>query len=204
MAEFVLQIHDIDEAGKDYAFRISPQWLDASLAADGLRSDPGHGEGALAVHAQKNGAEYLVHGTLSAHLLADCVRCLGEAKVPVQVVVASLYSRSDGHDTRDARDTRKRGGAHDSPEEIELGDDDDDDLQRESFSGHQLVLDDLVREHLLLECPMQTLCSPDCAGIPVPAHVLPPEDVFGPSEGGVDPRLAPLLRLRDKVPPKKS
>jgi hypothetical protein len=52
---------------------------------------------------------------------------------------------------------------------------------------------------------MQPLCSEDCTGIAVPKHVQPPEDVFGggATDTKVDPRLAPLLRLRDKVPPKR-
>jgi uncharacterized metal-binding protein YceD (DUF177 family) len=52
----------------------------------------------------------------------------------------------------------------------------------------------------VLEMPMQPLCSPDCTGIAVPKHVRPPEAAFGSDK--VDPRLAPLQRLRDKVPPK--
>jgi uncharacterized protein len=188
MPDFAIQVHDIDEAGKDYAFPVTAGWIEAQLGETGLRPDRTAPEGSVAVHAQKNGVEYLVHGQLKASLLTDCVRCLGDAKVPVDVLLAALYTR---------------GAAPEAPAEIEVDDEDDDDLQHEHFSGHEIALDDLVREYLVLECPMQPLCSPTCTGIPVPQHVKPPEEVFGPSEGGVDPRLAPLLRLRDKVPPKK-
>jgi uncharacterized metal-binding protein YceD (DUF177 family) len=57
-----------------------------------------------------------------------------------------------------------------------------------------------VREHLVLEMPMQPLCSEECQGIALPKHVRPPEDAFA-KPGDVDPRLAPLQRLRDNVPP---
>lgn len=188
MPDFPLQVHDIDETGKDYAFTVSRAWIDSHLKDAGLRSDPEQGDGSLEVHAQKNDGEYLVHGTLSAHLLTDCVRCLADAKVPVEVRLAALYTQ---------------GVAPGAEAELEVDEEDDDDLQQEYFSGHEIALDDLVREYMVLECPMQPLCSPECTGIPIPERVKPPEEVFGPSEGGVDPRLAPLLRLRDKVPPNK-
>jgi uncharacterized protein len=189
MAELSLQVNDLDEAGRDYSFSLSTSWLDEHLGDAGMRHDPDAGEGQLELHAQQNGpAEYLVNGQLDAGLLTDCVRCLGPAKVPVHTAIAVLF---------------KRGAAsHARKVEVEL---DDDELQEEPFSGHEIVLDDLVREHLVLECPMQPLCSPDCEGIPVPEHVRPPEEVFGTGttgKGQVDPRLAPLMRLRDKVPPK--
>jgi uncharacterized protein len=188
MAELVLHVHDINEDGKDYSFTLSEAWLTASLAEAGLRPDPKHVTGALEVHAQKNDAEYLVNGRIDADLVTDCARCLEEAKVPAHVSFAYLFSRNADAARLDA----------DAAE----GDEDEAALQREPFKGHEIVLDDLVREHIVLECPMQPLCSPDCKGIPVPAHVRPPEDVFGPSDGSIDPRLAPLMRLRDKVPPK--
>ncbi|HEX7477857.1 MAG TPA: DUF177 domain-containing protein [Polyangiales bacterium] len=188
MAALAIQIHDIDETGKDYTFPLSSAWLQSELADAGLRPDPAAPAAVAEVHAQKNGDDYLVNGRVDAGLLAECGRCLGDAKVPVHVGFASLFCR---HSDRQ------------KPTEQEL---EDEDFQREEYSGHQLVLDGLVREQLVLECPMQPLCRPDCTGIPVPEHVRPPVEVFGTSEKGadrVDPRLAPLQRLRDKVPPNK-
>ena len=56
-------------------------------------------------------------------------------------------------------------------------------------------MDNIVREFLILEVPMQPLCSEDCAGIDIPAHVKAPEDF-----GAVDPRLAPLMKLKGALP----
>jgi uncharacterized protein len=187
MAELVLHVQNIDEAGRDYAFELTHAWLDATLRDAALRADPAYGPGQLQVHAQQNGGahvgnEYLVNGTLQAHLLTECGRCLADAKVAVDTVLATLFSRVSGKAL---------------PVVQELS---EDDLQREEFVGQEIVLDHLVREHLVLEVPMQPLCSPDCQGIPVPERVRPPPDVFA-SAGNVDPRLAPLQRLRDKVPP---
>jgi len=192
MAEFALQIHDIDESGKSYVFELTPTWVETTLAEAHLQADPSAPAGSLRIHAQKNGEEYLVEGHLQAALVTECGRCLGVAKLPVDTRFASLFSRASGQPARGA-----------AVEELEADDADDEDLSREEFSGHAIVLDELIREYLVLEVPMQPLCSPDCQGIAVPKHVRPPEDVFGSSDAKVDPRLAPLLRLRDKIPPNK-
>lgn len=210
MAELVLHLPDIDEAGKDYAFELAPAWLEDLLRDAGLRPDPAFGAGALTVHAQQNGTEYLVTGQLRAHLLTECGRCLGDAQVPVDVAIAALYAR--GHATSPgakaqpkAAEPERRHPPHEARGHAqrvhELSDEDDldDELQRELFAGNEIVLDGLVREHMVLEVPMQPLCSEECQGIAVPKHLRPPPDVFR-EQGAVDPRLAPLQRLRDNVP----
>lgn len=205
MSEFALQVVDIDENGKDYCFELKKPWMEESLRDASLHPDPESPPGTLEVHAQKNGTEYLVTGHVRASLTTECGRCLGVAKLPVDTRFVTLFSRvagpghaGAGHGTgrKDSVDPRTH-----AKDEAEL-DEDDDQLVREEFSGHAIVLDDLIREYLVLEAPMQPLCSAACTGIAVPKHLRPPEDVFGPSDSKVDPRLAPLLRLRDKVPPK--
>jgi len=201
MSQFVLHVPEIDEAGKDYSFTLAPAWIEASLKDAVLRADPSFGPGTLQVHAQENATgEYLVTGSMRAHLLTECGRCLGDAKVPVDVQFATLFARGAG----------KHGAKHvpakhlpSKSERFEVADDDEDEdaLQREEFSGNDIILDELVREYIVLEVPMQPLCSESCAGIPVPAHLRAPEESFG-GPGAVDPRLAPLQRLRDNVPPK--
>jgi uncharacterized protein len=193
MAEFVLHVPDIDEVGKDYTFELPRAWVDAQLADASLHADPKAASGSAQVHAQQNGVEFLVTGSLRAQLVTECVRCLGEAVVPVDVELAALYTRGV--------DPAHVGRSKRKPEPLEL-DDEDDDLQRETFTGNDIVLDELVREHLVLEVPMQPLCSEDCQGIAVPEHLRPPADTFGAAgAGAIDPRLAPLQRLRDNVPP---
>lgn len=205
MAEFVLHLPDIDDAGKDFAFELSPTWLDSYLQDATLRHDPEHGPGELEVHAQENSSgEYLVTGSVHAHVITECSRCLGEAKVPVDTTFATLFVRTAGrpHAQGAGRVRQERYERHEGDAE------DEDDLAREEFSGNEIHLDELVREHIVLEVPMQPLCSEACQGIDIPAHVRPPADAFingegsgGKGTGAVDPRLAPLQRLRDNVPP---
>lgn len=187
MSEFVLQVKDIDEVGKDYDFVLHPAWLNASFEEADLHADPSAQAGALAVHVQRNGKdEILVTGKVRASLLGRCVRCLADAPIAVEAPVIALLVPAGSPGAGEA--------SH-----VELA---PEDLDRGTYTGEQLVLDGLVLEHLLLECPMQPLCRDDCKGLEVPAHLRPPAD-FGAHEQGVDPRLAPLLKLKDKVPPNK-
>ncbi|HET8936097.1 MAG TPA: DUF177 domain-containing protein [Polyangiales bacterium] len=199
MAEFVLHVQDLDEAGKDYAFELSHAWLDAHLADATLRHDPAFGPGKLQVHAQENGGEYLVTGTLNVHVLTECGRCLGEAKLAVDTVIGTLFARAPGKPSGAPHAGQARR-AQAERYERHADEDEEDEVPREEFSGNDIVLDDLVREHIVLEVPMQPLCSEACTGIAIPTHLQPPADVF-PGSAAVDPRLAPLQRLRDNVPP---
>lgn len=186
MAEFVLNVHDIDEDGKDYSFPLTSAWLDVALAGCELRADTAAGTdvGAVAVRAQKSGADIVVNGTVHAVLVAQCNRCLADAPVSVDAAVVALL-------------TARGPGLRPEADEIELT---PEDLDREFFTGDRIVLDDLVREQLILEAPMQPLCREDCPGIPVPEHLRPPPELASPDASGrpIDPRLAPLLALKQK------
>lgn len=180
MAEFVLQVQDIDEQGKDYTFALEPAWLDSALAESTLHRNPAAAPGRLEIHAQRNQNEIFVRGMADVDLLVECARCLSDSPLHVHTEITALLSQGDDADL---------------PQEIEL---DAEDLDRARFSGHEVVLDELVREHLLLEAPMQPLCKPDCPGIEVPKHLRARPEDFG-GEGAVDPRLAPLQQLKAKL-----
>ncbi len=184
MPEFVLNVQDIDEAGKKYDFPVRAAWLASVLRDTDVQGDAEAPEGRFTFTAHKQGADIVVHGHLVAALVAECSRCLEPARIAVDTDVTSLLT---------ARGAALRA----EPDEVELT---PEELDREFFSGDRIVLDDTVREHLLLEVPIKPLCSEDCTGIPVPAAVAGPADLraVGPSgvdPRGIDPRLAPLLKL---------
>jgi len=184
MSELVLPLKDLDERGKDYTFPLTAEWLDAALADSSLRRDAAAGEGRVEVHAQKSGHDVLVRGRADANVITECARCLGDVSLPIHAEIAVLLSPGEDDD--------HEGSIELEPEELDRG----------RFVGNEVVLDELVREHLLLEIPMRPLCKPDCAGIAVPEHLRPrPEDFGGP--GHVDPRLQPLQQLRAKLSSKK-
>jgi len=182
MAQFVLKAKDIDVSGRDYALAVPAAWVASALLDSGVSADPAGSTGSLRIRAERSGADLLVRGTLRARVVAECVRCLEGVPVDVDCGVSLLFTA--------------RGDAHrPEPDEVELT---PEEIDREFYTGDELVLDAIVREHLIVEVPMQPLCSPECPGIEIPAHVRPPAD-FEASSVDVDPRLAPLKALAGKV-----
>lgn len=189
MAEFEIKVQELDAGGKQYVLPLRAEWLDRALAgrAEGdlpLRGDRGAGEGEVSVYAEKSGDDVLVRGRVRGRLLTECSRCLGDAPVPVDAELVALY-------------TARGGGVRRPPDEDELS---PEEIDKEFYSGETVVLDELVRENVLLEVPMQPLCRADCAGLEVPESVRGPKDLATadtPEHQGkkVDPRLAPLLSL---------
>jgi uncharacterized protein len=178
MSTFVLQIPDLDEVGRDWSFAIRTDWLASALADTELKA--GTKDGRFSVHAQRTGTDVLVQGHVEAEVDATCARCLAEVAIDVDLALTALYSPE-----------------HMRPQDSEEIDVRLDEVNREYYGGSEVVLDPMVRELLLLEVPMKPLCSESCAGIAVPEHLRPPEEVFG---GLVpDSRFAPLLKLKEAL-----
>ena len=152
MAEFVLKVQDIDERGKDYDFPLTGAWLDSALgrhtACAAIRR---MATGASSSTRSATAARSWCAATSTADLLVECSRCLADTPLHVDTPVTALLEPGAVPTSR--------------PEELEL---DEEDLDRAQFVGHEVVLDELVREHLLLECPMQPLCAPGLPGHPDP------------------------------------
>lgn len=184
MAEFAIQVQDLKDSGKDYTFRLEHSWLTSALQDTPLTPDPAQALGEVRVHAQQNGREVLVDGSVQVGLKVECCRCLEPFPLQVDTRLTALFSPDELLDT------------HDGPLELTA-----EDLDRAVFDGHEVILDDLVREQLVLECPMQPVCSPDCQGIQIPEHVRPKASDF--ARPALDPRLEPLMRLKDKLSKKE-
>lgn len=140
----VIAVRDLESGARDYVFPLPEPWLASALDSCDLEPAPGQA-GRLEVHAAATGSDFLLQGSVHAEVIASCVRCLEPARVPVDARFEVLMVRKSGLD----------------PSRFE-----DEDGDWETFEGEQLVLDGLCREQILLEVPMNPLCSPDCAGIP--------------------------------------
>lgn len=96
------------------------------------------------------------------------------------------HGRAGGnHGTR----AQPRGGWEDDPELGPM------DAAQDSFEGEQIVLDQFLREFILLELPMFPVRQ-DLPSLPVEARASAPEPPL-------DPRLAPLAELKDRLAQKQ-
>ena len=179
--EFTIKTSDLDAGGKDFTMAVRPAWVRGVLE-DSEAKATGK-EGVLAVRASKSGTDVVVHGTLDATLRVPCARCLDPFDAEVHSDLSVIYV--PGNKVKDA-------GA-DGEVEYTLEDAEADTLP---FDGETVVLDDLVRDELLLGLPMIPLCSEACPGMS-PAPEI--DGAASSKEKPVDPRLAPLMAFRDKT-----
>lgn len=182
--EFTIKTLDLDAGGRDYRFGVRAVWIRGEL--EGHEATSTSRDGTLAVRASKSGHDVVVHGALDASLTVPCARCLEPFELEVHSDLSVLYV--PGAKVKDAED----------PSEVEytLEDAEADTLP---FDGETVVLDDLVRDELVLGVPMIPLCSEGCPGMS-PAPGIGAE-AASEKKKDIDPRLAPLLgiRLRDKT-----
>lgn len=143
--EFSIPVHDLDEAGKHFAFEVRRGWMRGALEDTGV--SPAGADGSLDVRLSKSGTDVVVRGTLSAEVEAPCARCLEPARIAVHEELSVLMAPA----------SKLRSG-----EKEELAGEDADMLP---YDGETVVLDDLVRGELLLAVPMTPLCSESCPGI---------------------------------------
>ena len=97
--------------------------------------------------ARNFGEEVRVHGKVETLLESECDRCLGPASFPVEASFDLFY-----------RPVNPDVGA----EEVAI---DEGEAEMGFYELPGLVLEDILREQLLLQLPMQRVCSESCKGI---------------------------------------
>jgi len=196
MAALVIPIHDLDSFGKDFVFALDESWLKKAFDEVSVRGDASR-PGSVTVHAQRNGREILVHGRAQAWLVTECGRCLQDLSLEVACDLAALYTPAEPGSRRTSED-----------EDLEI---DPDEPDREFYTGEQVEIDDLVRDYLMLEVPMQPRCDLgwDCPKLDVPEHMRSSSGISSGASGTkfgedtIDPRLVPLMKLAKGEPDKE-
>jgi uncharacterized protein len=176
--EFSFPATELDAGGKHFQLPIRAGWLRGVL--EGTDIGAGDHDGELDLRLSKSGTDVVVRGTISASLLVPCSRCLAPTVVTIREVVSALAVPGAPGRASGARDGGDEEGGVEEADVI-------------PFDGENLILDDLVRDELLLGIPMIPLCSEACPGIRhEPAGERP-----GADGAEIDPRLRPLLRLKN-------
>jgi uncharacterized protein len=184
---------------------VPPGWLDAALADAKLAVGVGDWEarssprgGHLQARLSRSGQDIVVRGHVAVEIVLACVRCLGPTRIPIDGELSLLLrpvSRAVlNHHSGATRGGRAGGDDRGSDEEHQFTAEEAD---LDGYDGETVVLDEFVREAILLELPQFPLCSDGCVGIPpAPADWPAVRDL---PAADVDPRLAPLGALRTKL-----
>lgn len=135
------------------------------------------------------GDNFLLQGKVHATIDTTCGRCLGPAHLPVDADVTLLLVPEAAATGRPVKGRKSK----ESEGEFEF---DRDEADVATYDGDTVVLDELVREAIVLELPISPLCSETCTGM-----ASDPAIAAKLEQARIDPRLAKLAALRDKLPP---
>ena len=219
--ELVIPVADLEQGPKHAEFVLSEAWLRRALEdTDATITGPGKVE----VTLTKNGPSVLVRGSVTVDLTLPCVVTLDPVPVPVRTELVLMLTQKGGgstqHDGHIARrrarperpatpgsaekaapdrparqkNTAKAEGRWDETPVL-----DDETAGQDTFDGHEIVLDDFVREFVILELPM----FPRRSDLPIgPTAANPPLPADSQQPGGdkpLDPRLSPLAELKSRL-----
>jgi uncharacterized protein len=126
-------------------------------------------------------ADIRLQGRYAGEFQVPCARCVE----PVQIPLASDFDLL----------FRPVGADADSPErsitapETEIG----------YYQGDSLLLEDVLREQVLLSLPVRTLCKPDCKGLCPRCGKNRNLEACSCEEGPSDPRWEALAGLRSRI-----
>jgi len=96
---------------------------------------------------EESEAQIRVQGSYTVEMTAQCDRCLGRARFPLNAAFDLYY--------RPAREIAQE-------EEVEI---DEGEAEIGFYEGDGLELEDVLREQVVLALPMQRVCSEACKGI---------------------------------------
>ncbi len=176
MSSFLIRIDDIPKGG--YEFRVDgpqPAWQ-SLLQELGERPAPGEGRGWLKVRRHPN--RVAVEGGFDVVLAAVCSRCQEDIQVKLE---------------KEFRANLLQGPQEELAGETELS---EEQLDDSILEGDEIDFLALLREQILLEIPFKPLCREDCRGICLDCRAHLNHEVCRCVGKAVDPRLAPLSRLR--------
>ncbi len=191
-AEFSVPITDLDRGDVSRTWRITPEWLSGAL--EGSEAEPKGPEGQLRLNLVKQGREIIVTGRARAAVVMPCARTLDPVDIDLKADIYLLLQPKASPEPPGRKERQAAARAKKRKEEAPLS---EEEAAEDTYSGENVVLDDFVREHLLLELPLfplrSDLRSTDSSGIG------PPSQPVEQDEKAADPRLAPLAAIAEKL-----
>jgi len=171
---FAVKVEDLARGPQRIDADLPLDWLAQELALCEYPAAPTKAHLDLTLEAVDGGV--LARGVATARVRTECGACLAEIHLDLNAEMGLyLMPRGEGEGDDDIVD------ADLTPE----------DLEREWFSGDVIVVDDMVRDAIMLELPMNPRCEDECASAAGFMVTLQDE-----REKGIDPRLAPLARIK--------
>jgi uncharacterized protein len=171
---------DIHLEGVEVAVELSATWMRAVLADTEVspRVDPA---GRLTGRLSRSGNDIVVRTRVKAAVSLPCARCLEPTSADVDTELSLLLQPAS-----QGKPSNRGGEARDYEFSSTEADTD-------VYDGEVVVLDNFVREAILLEVPTFPLCRESCPGM-----ASPPD---AEEERAPDPRFAALNAFRNQEGP---
>ena len=180
--EFI--VSELEREPLDFALELAPGAIDFGEQAEqrGPLATSGRAE---VIHEHRGPKEIVpdirLRGDFAARLQVPCARCVE----PVEVPLASDFDLIFRPIGADAGPPERSITAP----ETEIG----------YYQNDSLLLEDVLREQVLLSLPVRTLCKPDCKGLCPRCGVNRNNQTCTCEEGPADPRWEALAGLRSRI-----
>jgi uncharacterized protein len=199
----IVLLADLEKGPRQKTWVLDQKWLNDALRDTEASS---RGEGSVEATVSKNGTRVVVRGRITAPLSMPCALTLDPVEVDVDAELMLVLSPARGAIAAPKRKRARKkseqspgaltakgpkadGGRTTKEREISA-----EEAAEDVYSGPEIVLDDFVREYIILELPMVPMRS-DLRAQDKPAIPAPPEDAIADPGKQIDPRLAPLAEL---------
>lgn len=146
MTELSYRLKDLDNGRVDIHMPLSRELL--SDAVGDMDADLDGCAATLKAQLGKHNVTVQCDGTMKGQLTLPCHRCLGPAKVPLDVPVHTIFVPQPK-----------------VPVEDTSGDPEADDLDFAHHDGEIVDLAPIMREYIILALPLRILCKDDCLGL---------------------------------------
>ena len=169
MTELSYRIRDLENHRVDISLALSRELL--ADAVDDMDADLDSCAIGLTGHLSKHNVTVQYDGSLQGRLTLPCSRCLGPARLPIEIPVHTVFVPEPKIPLED-RTTEPEA----------------DDLDFAHHDGEIVDLAPIVREYIILAVPLIILCKDGCLGLcpqcgidrNVAACSCPPPPVIGP------------------------
>ena len=180
--EFI--VSDLEKEPVEFDVQLAPGSINFGEEAeqDGPLAASGRAE---VIHEHRGPREIVadirLKGRFAGNFAAPCARCLEPVKTPLSADYDLIF-RPLGVDAGSPERAI-------SAQETEIG----------YYQGDSLLLEDVLREQVLLSLPARTLCKPDCKGLCPRCGKNRNLEACTCEEGPSDPRWEALSGLRSRI-----
>ena len=198
---FVVKLADLERGARELSATIPEAWLKQAFTdTDAVPL----GDGSLSVELLKNGQEVMVRGKARASVTVPCVVTLEPLRFELEPEIFLLLKPApeEPNPKRRAAATKsKPAAAPEKPKKKRRQLDEEPELSSEAaaedvYRGEEVVLDEFLREFIVLEIPTY----PRRSDLPSAEESLSSRPLADPpEEKPIDPRLLPLLGLRERL-----